>query len=104
MKDQELAKVLQCLEQIPNEQSRADAIEIVLKAAAESITMERLKKISSFREEKKVQGKEHGYVKFKKKEIESMPDNLKKLFVVEEKIVTYRFMRGMYQARFRRNG
>ena len=104
MKDQELAKVLQCLEQIPNEQSRADAIEIVLKAAAESITMERLKKISSFREEKKVQGKEHGYVKFKKKEIESMPDNLKKLFVVEEKIVTYRFMRGMYQARFRRDG
>ena len=104
MKDQELAKVLQCLEEIPNEQSRADAMEIVLKAAAESITMERLKKISSFREEKKIQGKEHGYIKFKKKEIESMPDNLKKLFVIEEKIVTYRFMRGMYQARFRRDG
>ena len=104
MKDQELAKVLQCLEQIPNEQSRADAMEIVLKAAAESITLERLKKISSIREEKKIQGKEHGYIKFKKKEIESMPDNLKKLFVVEEKIVTYRFMRGMYQARFRRDG
>ena len=104
MKDQELAKVLQCLEEIPNEKSRADAMEIVLKAAAESITMERLKKISSFREEKKIQGKEHGYIKFKKKEIESMPDNLKKLFVVEEKIVTYRFMRGMYQARFRRDG
>ena len=66
MKDQELAKVLQCLEEIPNEQSRADAMEIVLKAAAESITMERLKKISSFREEKKIQGKEHGYIKFKK--------------------------------------
>ena len=104
MKDQELAKVLKCLEQIPNERDRADAIEIILKAAAESITLERLKKISSFREEKKAEGKEHGYIKFKKKEIESMPDNLKKLFVINDKIVTYRCMRGMYQARFRRDG
>ncbi len=33
-----------------------------------------------------------------------MPDNLKRLFVVNEKIVTYRIFKGMYQARYRRDG
>ena len=51
--DRELNKVLKALEQIPNEKERDDAIQIVLKAASESITLERLKKISSFREEEK---------------------------------------------------
>ena len=104
MKDQELAKVLQCLEQIPNDEERAEAMQIILKAAAESITMERLKNISSFPREKKTESKEYGYIKFKKKEIEAMPDNLKRLFTINEKIVTYRIIRGMYQARFRRDG
>ena len=104
MKDQELAKVLQCLEQIPNDEERAEAMQIILKAAAESITMERLKNISSFPREKKTESKEYGYIKFKKKEIEAMPDNLNRLFTINEKIVTYRIIRGMYQARFRRDG
>ena len=33
-----------------------------------------------------------------------MPDYLKKLFTVNDRIVTYRFINGMYQARFRRDG
>ena len=41
------------MEYIPNESERTEAMEIILKAAAESITMERLKKISSYREETK---------------------------------------------------
>ena len=53
MTDRELNKVLKALEQIPNEKERDDAMQIVLKAASESITLERLKKISSFREEEK---------------------------------------------------
>ena len=92
------------MELIPSEQGRDEAIQIVLKAAAESITLEHIKKISSYREEKKKQEKERGYVKFTKKEIETMPDNLKRLFVVDEKIVSYRCINGMYQARFRREG
>ena len=103
MTDRELNKVLKALEQIPNEKERTEAMEVVLRATSESITLERIKKISSLREEKK-QEDGQGYVKFTKKEIESMPDNLKKLFVVNDKIVTYRFIRGMYQARLRRDG
>ena len=94
MTDRELNKVLKALEQIPNEKERAEAMELVLRDTSESITLERIKKISSLREEKK-QEDGQGYVKFTKKEIESMPDNLKKLFVVNDKIVTYRFIRGM---------
>lgn len=33
-----------------------------------------------------------------------MPDYLKKLFTVDDKIVTYRYINGVYQARFRRDG
>ena len=103
MKDTELKKVLKALEQIPNEKDRAEAMEVVLRATSESITLERIKKISSFREEKKKEDGQ-GYVKFTKKEIESMPEDVKKLFVINDKIVTYRFIRGMYQARLRRDG
>lgn len=103
--DKELKKVLKCLELIPSEQGRDEAIQIVLKAAAESITLEHIKKISSFREEKKKDEEERrGCIKFTKKEIESMPDNLKKLFIVNDKIVSYRYFCGVYQARFRRDG
>lgn len=86
MTDRELNKVLKALEQIPNEKDRTEAMEIVLRAASESITLERLKKISSFREEEKKKEDGQGYVKFTKKEIESMPDYLKKLFAVTTKL------------------
>lgn len=33
-----------------------------------------------------------------------MPDYLKKLFTINDKIVTYRYVDGLYQARFRRDG
>ena len=92
------------MEQIPNEKDRTEAMEVVLRATSESITLERIKKISSFREEEKKKEDGQGYVKFTKKEIESMPEDVKKLFVINDKIVTYRFIRGMYQARLRRDG
>ena len=33
-----------------------------------------------------------------------MSDYLKKLFTINDKIVTYRYVNGLYQARFRRDG
>ena len=33
-----------------------------------------------------------------------MPDFIMKLFTVNDRIVTYRFINGMYQTRFRRDG
>lgn len=105
MNDKELQKVLNAIKYIPYEDERDEVTQIILKAASESITLERLKALTS-KEEKK-SDREHGangFIKFTKKEIESMPDYLKKLFTVNERIVTYRFINGMYQARFRRDG
>lgn len=47
---------------------------------------------------------EHGYIQFSKKEICSMPDDIKKLFIIDNKIIKYRYHRGMYHARYRRDG
>ena len=47
---------------------------------------------------------EKGTITFTKKEIDSMPDDIKRLFIVGKYVVTYRLHRGMYHARFRREG
>ena len=57
MTDKELKKVLAGIQQIPGERERDEVTQIVLKAAAESITLETLKKITAQpkKEEKKEQ-------------------------------------------------
>lgn len=47
---------------------------------------------------------ERGSISFTKKEISSMPDDVKKLFVINNHIIKYRYHRGMYHARYRRDG
>ena len=105
MTDKELKKVLAGIQQIPNESERDEVTQIVLKAAAESITLETLKKITAQpkKEEKKEQS--GGFVKFTKKEIEQMPEQFKKCIVIDDKMVGYRITyQGYYQIRYRRDG
>lgn len=105
MTDNELQKVLNAIKYIPSENERDEVTQIILKAASESITLDRLKALT--KKEVKADFKENGtngFIKFTKKEINSMPDYLKKLFTINDKIVTYRYVNGLYQARFRRDG
>ena len=105
MTNQELQKVLNAIKYIPSENERDEITQIILKAASESITLDRLKQLT--KRETKAEFKENGtngFIKFKPKEINSMPDYLKKLFTINDKIVTYRYVDGLYQARFRRDG
>ncbi|MCM1532356.1 MAG: tyrosine-type recombinase/integrase [Ruminococcus flavefaciens] len=105
MTDNELQKVLNAIKYIPSENERDEITQIILKAASESITLDRLKVLTT--KEEKADFKENdtnGFIKFTKKEINSMPDYLKKLFTINDKIVTYRYVDGLYQARFRRDG
>ena len=105
MTDNELQKVLNAIKYIPSENERDEVTQIILKAASESITLDRLKVLT--KKEVKAYFKENGtsgFIKFKKQEINSMPDYLKKLFTINDKIVTYRYVNGLYQARFRRDG
>jgi len=101
----ELQKILNAIKYIPSENERDEVTQIILKAASESITLDRLKQLT--RRKEKADFKENGtngFIKFKKQEINSMPDYLKKLFTINDKIVTYRCVNGLYQARFRRDG
>ena len=47
---------------------------------------------------------ENGSITFTKKEISAMPDDMQKLFVINNHIIKYRYHRGMYHARYRRDG
>lgn len=47
---------------------------------------------------------ERGSITFTKKEISIMPDDIQKLFVINNHIIKYRYHRGMYHARYRRDG
>lgn len=105
MTDFELRKVLNAIKYIPSENERDEVTQIILKAAWESITLDRLKQL--IKREERADFKENGtngFIKFKKQEINSMPDYLKKLFTINDKIVTYRYVDGLYQAMFRRDG
>ncbi len=89
---------------MPSESERDEVTRIILKAASESITLEALKKLTKKETNDFKETETNGFIKFKKQEINSMPDYLKKLFTVDDKIVTYRYINGVYQARFRRDG
>ncbi len=45
-----------------------------------------------------------GIIKFTKKEIELMPQSFKSVFIANNKIVKYRIIDGLFQARYRRDG
>ena len=47
---------------------------------------------------------ERGNITFTKKEISIMPNDIQKLFVINNHIIKYRHHRGMYHARYRRDG
>ena len=107
MTDKELEKILNAIKYVPDEGERDEATRLILKAASESITLERLKAITA-KEEKKADFKRVGadrFIRFTRQEINSMPDYLRKLFTINDKIVTYRVTKdGYYQARYRRDG
>ena len=91
MTDKELETILNAIKYVPDESERDEATRLILKAASESITLERLKAITA-KEEKKTTTRKVGAIgsiKFTQKEINSMPDHLRKLFTVNENIVTY---------------
>ena len=69
MTDNELKKLLDTLQYIPDENKRDEATQLMLKSASESITLERLKKITGF--ESREQDNEEVFWKFSAKESNS---------------------------------
>lgn len=70
---------MNAIKYVPDEGERDETTRLILKAASESITLERLKAITA-KEEKKADFKRVGadrFIKFTKQEINSMPDYLR---------------------------
>ena len=107
MTDNELKKLLDTLQYIPDENKRDEATQLMLKSASESITLERLKKITGF--DSREQDNEEVFWKFSAKEISSMPKTFRKEFRTEGCTAHVRKRKSgknnwNYEIRYRRNG
>ena len=107
MTDNELKQLLDTLQYIPDENKRDEATQLMLKSASESITLERLKKITGF--DSREQDNEEVFWKFSAKEILSMPKTFRKEFRTEGCTAHVRKRRSgknnwNYEIRYRRNG
>ena len=106
MTEKELSKLLNGVQYIPNEGERDEITQIILKAASESLTLKNLKRmtLSTGKCEVSKQSRCQEFIKFTKKEISKMPEKYQKIFILDDKIVSFRFHNGSYHARYRRDG
>lgn len=101
MKQQELNTLLDFIQK-QNSSETDEVISIVLKMASDSAA---LKAVKNKPADSTTDGTgEKKYLKFTKKEIEQMPDDVKKILVINGRAVPYREVRGLYQARYHRDG
>ena len=112
MQQKQLTDLLQFIKNTNNDQ--IDLAAMILKLAADSITLETLRSLAgsekvlsavSGKKENEVSEEEKtGTLSFTKKELESMPKSFQKTFIYDNRIVKFRYYRGLFQARYRRNG
>lgn len=100
MKQQELNTLLNFIQK-QNSPETDELISIVMQMASDSAALKAVKNRPAERTEE-TGGKK--YLKFSKKEIEQMPDDVKKILIINGRAVPYREVRGMYQARYHRDG
>ena len=107
MTDNELKNLLEALKYIPDEDKRDEATQLMLKSASESITLERLKKITGF--DSRGQDNEEVFWRFSAKELSLMPKTFRKEFRTQGCTAHIRKRRSgkngwNYEIRYRRNG
>ena len=107
MTDNELKNLLEALKYIPDEDKRDEATQLMLKSASESITLERLKKITGF--DSRGQDNEEVFWRFSAKELSLMPKTFRKEFRTQGCTAHVRKRRSgknswNYEIRYRRNG
>lgn len=112
MTDQELKQLLDALKYVPDEDRRDELIQLMLKSASESITLERLKAITAKDNGRKPENKsdnEEVFWRFSAKELSLMPKTFRKEFRTQGCTAHVRKRRSgkngwNYEIRYRRNG
>ena len=115
MTQEELIKIVKQLNHVDLEGEAKDELTAkVLQMAADSVTLEMLKGLLAPNKSNAapVQGEaaktlgrksKPGFT-LSKKEIKSMPEKYRKIFACEDRIIPYRFHKGVYEAHYRRDG
>ena len=113
MTQKELINIVKQLNHVDLEGEAKDELTAkVLQMAADSVTLEMLKGLlapnkstTTSSEATKTLGRKSkpGFT-LSKKEIKSMPEKYRKIFACEDRIIPYRFHKGVYEAHYRRDG
>ncbi len=110
MNYKQLQQLNEIIENLKTHPHSDENIQFVLDLADNSVQTETLKElISKTKKKSPTKGKickiqEGGIWNLSKKEIQKMPLHYQNIFACEDKIITYRFHNGVYEARYRREG
>ena len=122
MNQEQLTTLLNVIKATPNNPEADKVIAGVLKLAADSITLDTLKELTATgkplpqveppaNKKTSVKGRKEndsdenfGIIHFTKKEISTMPKNFQQSFIMDNKIVKFRYHQGLFHARYRRDG
>lgn len=98
MRTSEINKLLNFVQQLPASPESEEAVAAIMRLAADSAALSAMKN--------RVHGEPQAdhFVKFTNKEIENMPEKVKQFLIINNRMVSYREIRGLYQVRFHRDG
>lgn len=98
MRTSEITKLLNFIQQLPASPEVDEVAATVMRLAADSAT---LKAVKNRTPSEPHAGK---FIKFTNKELEIMPEKVKQFLIINNKMIVYREIRGMYQVRYHRDG
>lgn len=121
MTQQQLNKLLKLINDTPNNADSDELSTALLQMTANALALDTLKSLTATKQnlpqaetpamKPPINGKKEkfdernlGYIHFTKKELSIMPKKFQASFIIDNRIVKYRYRQGMFQARYRREG
>ncbi len=98
MRTSEITKLLEFIGRLPASSEGDEATAAVMRLAADSATLKAVQNRIPSRP------RECRAIRFTKREIDTMPEKVKQFLIINNKMITYREIRGMYQVRYHRDG
>ena len=89
---------------LPNSIPGGDAQQLLSDTIVKAASSAALAAVRSVLSDKSKKKKVGGTLKFSNRELNSMSDKLKNYFVCKDRLVSYRFHKGVYEVQFRRDG
>ncbi len=109
MTQQEFKKLNEIIERLKATTNADENIQFVLDLADRPLSTNRMKDLLSSKtpatgKKENDSDENFGIVKFTKKELSNMPKHFQHSFIMDNKIVKYRYYKGLFHARYRRDG